>query len=85
MTFIKYNFSTKKYHNRDIIVIGPFSGGYGHAFCQYIIALAGLREKNPNAFIICSMPHVFHHYASRFADRMYGFKHNWTHIAPAGN
>lgn len=68
-----------------LIVLGPFSGGYGHFFCQYLTALAGIRERNPNAFIIASAAHVFEPYIMKFADRMYGFDHNWGHTKPAAS
>ncbi len=71
--------------DRKLIVLGPFTGGYGHFFCQYLTALAGIREANPDAYIIASAAHVFAHYCLRFADAFYGFKHNWAHIKPAAS
>lgn len=79
------HYGSREIKDRELIVLGPFTGGYGHFFCQYLTALAGIREKNPDAFIVSSAAHVFTDYCLRFADAHYGFKHNWAHIKPAAS
>ena len=68
-----------------LVVLGPYTGGYGHHFCQYLQALAGIREQHPDAIIVSSAAHVYASYNLRFADHFYGFKHNWSHIKPAAS
>lgn len=81
----KRSLYTELKDDQKLIVLGPFTGGYGHFFCQYLTALEGIRERNPNAYIVCSAAEVFRGYSMRFADAFFGFKHNWSHVKPAAS
>ena len=78
-----YNITDRK--SGELIVIGPYTGSYGHFFCHYLPFIAKFRRIYPDARIVCSADHVFQRYAGRFCDYFYGFDHNWKIVLAPGS